>query len=81
MTGFVDAQTNQLYIYHHDGTGHTVAITDQSQNTVNSYAYDPYGNIMGQTETISQPFKYVGKLGFFAENNNLYYMRARYYDA
>jgi len=81
MTGFVEASTNQLYIYHHDGTGHTIAITDQNQQTVNSYAYDPYGNVMGEQESIEQPFKYVGQLGLFAEDNGLYYMRARYYDA
>lgn len=36
---------------------------------------------MGQSETITQPFKYVGQFGVQAEANNLYYMRARYYDA
>ncbi|AEG01995.1 RHS repeat-associated core domain-containing protein [Methylomonas methanica] len=77
----VDAQTGQLYVYHFDGTGHTVAITDQSQHTVNTYAYDPYGKLMAQTETIQQPFKYAGQVGIQAEGNNLYYMRARYYDA
>jgi len=36
---------------------------------------------MGESETIEQPFKYVGQLGVQAEDNGLYYMRARYYDA
>ncbi|AEG01997.1 RHS repeat-associated core domain-containing protein [Methylomonas methanica] len=81
LTAMVDAQTGQLYVYHFDGTGHTVAITDQSQHTVNTYAYDPYGKLMAQTETIQQPFKYAGQVGIQAEGNNLYYMRARYYDA
>jgi len=36
---------------------------------------------MAQTETIQQPFKYAGQVGIQAEGNNLYYMRARYYDA
>ena len=76
-----DAASNALYVYHFDGTGHTVAITNSSQQTVNTYAYDPYGKLMAETETIAQPFKYVGQLGIQAEGNNLYYMRARYYDA
>jgi RHS repeat-associated protein len=76
-----DAASNALYVYHFDGTGHTVAITNASQQAVNTYAYDPYGKIMAETETIAQPFKYVGQLGIQAEGNNLYYMRARYYDA
>jgi len=36
---------------------------------------------MGESETIEQPFKYVGQLGVFSEDDGLYYMRARYYDA
>jgi len=36
---------------------------------------------MAQTETIQQPFKYAGQVGIIDEGNNLYYMRARYYDA
>ncbi|NOS73213.1 MAG: RHS repeat-associated core domain-containing protein [Methyloglobulus sp.] len=36
---------------------------------------------MAQQETVPQPFKYAGQVGVFAEDNNLYYMRARYYDA
>jgi RHS repeat-associated protein len=36
---------------------------------------------MAQSETIPQPFKYAGQFGVQAEENNLYYMRARYYDA
>ena len=36
---------------------------------------------MGEEETVSQPFKYVGQVGILTEDDNLYYMRARYYDA
>jgi RHS repeat-associated protein len=51
-----------------------------TQAVVNSYAYDPFGQILGQQETIPQPFKFVGRYGVMAEPNGLYYMRARYYD-
>jgi RHS repeat-associated protein len=68
------------YCYHFNGTASTIAITDMNQNIVNSYAYDPFGQILGQQETIPQPFKYVGQYGVMAEPNGLYYMRARYYD-
>ena len=47
---------------------------------VNSYAYEPFGTILSEQETIVQPFKYVGQYGVMAEPNGLYYMRARYYD-
>ena len=36
---------------------------------------------MAQSETVQQPFKYAGQVGVFDEGSNLYYMRARYYDA
>ena len=78
---FVDAATNQLYVYHHDATGHTVAITDGNQNIVNKYAYSAYGKVLAENELISQPFTYVGQYGVMREADNLYYMRARYYDA
>ena len=68
------------YCYHFNGTASTIAITDMNQNIVNSYAYDPFGQILAQQETIPQPFKYVGQYGVMAEPNGLYYMRARYYD-
>ena len=68
------------YCYHFNGTGSTVALTDVNQNVVNSYADDPFGQILGQQETIPQPFKCVGQYGVMAEPNGLYYMRARYYD-
>jgi len=74
------ATSSGRYCYHFNGTGSTVAITDVNQNVVNSYAYDPFGQILGQQETIAQPFKYVGQYGVMAEPNGLYYMRARYYD-
>ena len=49
--------------------------------SIESDPFDSYGNIMGESETIQQPFKYVGQLGVFSEADGLYYMRARYYDA
>jgi RHS repeat-associated protein len=74
------ATPSARYCYHFNGTGSTVAITDMSQAVVNSYAYDPFGQILGQQEAITQPFKFVGQYGVMAEPNGLYYMRARYYD-
>jgi len=73
---------NQVYCYHFNATGSTVAITDSTRAVVNKYAYDAFGNITGQQEAtgLSQPFKYVGRYGVMAEPNGFYYMRARYYD-
>lgn len=67
-------------MYHFDGTGHTVAITDKDNAVKNRYAYSPYGKVLSQ-EQLAQPFKYAGQVGILTETDNLYYMRARYYDA
>ncbi len=74
------ATSSGRYCYHFDVTGNTVALTDMTQAIVNSYAYEPFGQILSQQETVAQPFKYVGQYGVMAEPNGLYYMRARYYD-
>lgn len=73
-------QNNTYYVYHFDGTGHTVALTNANDVAVNKYTYSPYGKVQFQ-EQIAQPFKYAGQVGIFTESDNLLYMRARYYDA
>jgi RHS repeat-associated protein len=75
--------SGQVYCYHFNAIGSTIAMTDQSQAIVNKYAYDPFGNIANQEENLPQPpqpFKFVGQFGVMTEPNGFYYMRARYYD-
>jgi RHS repeat-associated protein len=71
---------DQVYCYHFNATGSTIAVTNASQTVVNKYAYDPFGNVADQVEAVSQPFKFVGQFGVMTEANGFYYMRARYYD-
>ena len=72
--------SDQVSCYHFNGTGSTVAMTDAAQSVINQYRYDPFGNIISQSETIPQPFTFVGQYGVMTEPNGFYYMRARYYD-
>ena len=72
--------TDELYGYNFDAIGSTIAMTDDSGQIVNAYAYTPFGRITNKQETISQPFTFVGQHGVMTEPNGLYYMRARYYD-
>jgi len=74
------ATSSDMYCYHFDATGNTIALTDMAQTVVNSYVYEPFGQVLAQQETVAQPFKFVGRFGVMAEQNGLYYMRARYYD-
>jgi RHS repeat-associated protein len=68
------------FYYHFDPIGSTIAMTDDSQSIVNSYAYDPFGRVSNSNESASQPFKYVGQYGVMQETNGLLCMRARYYE-
>ncbi len=72
--------TNDVYTYHFNAVGNTIAMTDSSQIMVNKYVYDPFGNVVNYQETVVQPFKFVGQHGVMTEPNGFYYMRARYYD-
>lgn len=75
----IDASGNQ-YWYHYDHIGNTLALSDISGNLINKYAYDPFGRLAGMEETVSNPFRFVGQFGVMDEGDNLFYMRARYYD-
>ncbi len=80
LLAMYNVPTSKTYCYHFNALGSTIALTDSTQTVQNKYAYSPFG-VLSQSEPIPQPFKYVGKYGVLAEANNLYYMRARYYDA
>ncbi len=73
--------SDQVNVYHYNAIGNTIAITNQTGTIINKYAYTPFGRLANEEETLSQPFKFVGKYGIMSEQNGLYYMRARYYDA
>lgn len=66
--------------YHPNGIGSTIGMTDQNQNLANRYAYDSFGHVVDQIETVAQPFRFVGAHGVMTEPDGVCYMRARYYD-
>lgn len=75
----IDAAGKSRY-YHHDITGHTLALTSAAGKVTDKYAYTPYGDTTTQGTT-PNTFKYAGKFGVIDENNGLHFMRARYYRA
>jgi RHS repeat-associated protein len=72
--------SDDVFIYHYDAVGNTIAMTDETENIINSYAYTPFGILANENESVIQPFKFVGQHGVMTEPNGFYYMRARYYD-
>ena len=75
----IDAVGTPRY-YHTNDLGSVVALTDPNGNVVDRYAYEPYGLPFGHEGTTPNPFTFVGGLGVMAEDDNLYFMRARFYD-
>jgi len=65
------------YIYHTDALGSIVGLSDHSQELVNTYTYDAYGNIRTIVEGVENNYRFTGRE--WDEGINLYYLRSRYY--
>jgi len=66
------------YYYLSDHLGSIIGLTDGGGNLVASYTYDPWGNVISQTGTITNPFRFIGRE--YDAESGLYFLRARYYD-
>ena len=68
--------------YHYDRIGNTVALTDDNGNVTDHYAYaNPFAFGMAKDGNTENPFTFVGQHGVMDDGNDIFYMRARYYDA
>ncbi len=65
------------YVYHADGLGSIVGLTDVNGNVAASYTYDSFGNLTASTGTVTNPFRYTARE--FDTETGMYYYRARYY--
>ena len=78
--GLICEETNStIKTYHFDNRGSTVAITDASGAIVDTITYDTYGMQTSHIGTSDVIFAYNGRDGVITDNNDLIYMRARYY--
>jgi RHS repeat-associated protein len=67
----------QTYYTHTNHRGDILAITDANQNKVATYSYGPWGELLGQTGSFDQPFRYAGY--YFDSETGMYYLKSRYY--
>ena len=65
--------------YHFDGLGSAWYLTGTAGTTTDSYAYDAWGNILSQSGTTTNPYRYVGELGYYRDDTGLMLLGARYY--
>ena len=68
------------HYHHHDALGSTRFLTDSSGNVTDTYLNDAWGNSVASTGTTVNPFKWVGKYGYYTDNSTAQvYVRARMY--
>ena len=72
-------KNGQFRVYHFDGFGNTIALTDGAGNVTDRYAYDPFGKIVGRQGETPNPFTFAGRFGVVDDGNGLYFARSRYY--
>jgi len=53
--------------YHFDALGSTFALTDDSQEVTDTYAYTAFGEMTEQTGSTSNSFQYVGREGYYED--------------
>mgnify|MGYP006286877245 CR=1 FL=1 len=73
--------TEGTHYYHYDPLGSTIAMSDESGEMTDEYAYHPFGALANRGGNTENLFTFVGKYGLMDEGNGLYYVRARYYDS
>ena len=66
--------------YDSDAIGSTVGLSGGTGSYVDRYSYSPFGEQLSKTESVANPFEYVGQWGVINESNGLNFMRARFYD-
>ncbi|MCA9031259.1 MAG: hypothetical protein KDA66_10645, partial [Planctomycetaceae bacterium] len=64
--------------YHYEALGSTRQLTDATEASTDQYLYDAWGNIVSSFGTMANPFRYVGMLGYyFDDDTSNSYVRAR----
>ena len=78
----IEADSGVHHYYHYDEAGNTPFLTDAGGSIAAAYAYSPFGEMLGSTGVVANPFTWQGRHGAFREaDTGLYYLRARFYDS
>ena len=68
------------YYHHYDALGSTRLLTDSSQTITDTYDYYAFGEIQSSSGSTINPFKFVGRLGYYEHpGTGLRYVPAGYY--
>jgi RHS repeat-associated protein len=78
IVGQFDAASS--YYFDFDALGSTIGLTDGFGGYVNQYSYLPFGETTIVTETVANPFRYIGEWGVRDSGDGLLHMGVRAYD-
>jgi len=67
-----------LYYYHADGVGSIVALTNNTEATVEGYTYETFGKVEHFGNAVKNTYAFTGRE--YDMETGLYYYRGRYYD-
>jgi RHS repeat-associated protein len=71
---------NTTYYYMLDALGSVRKLTDSSQATTDSYSYEAFGAIVASAGSTTNPYRYVGSLGYYRDSTSgLLHVGTRYY--
>ncbi len=77
----IDQAGNATY-YHYDSRGSTIAMTDQNAASTATFAYDPFGRLVGRAPADAiDSFTFLGRHGVMNDYNGFYFVRARHYSS
>ena len=75
----VQIEYQEKAYYQYNGHGDVTRLTDAEGTELASYRYDAFGQVLEQSGTGENPYRYAGYR--YDEESELYYLNARYYDA
>jgi RHS repeat-associated protein len=68
------------YYHLYDRLGSTRQLLNSNQTTTDTYSYYAFGDVRSSSGSTSNPFKFVGQLGYYDDPlTEFQYLRARYY--
>ena len=75
-------RNGQDSVYHYDGQGSTLALTDANGDVTDTYAYSAFGEVTAHTGSTVNPFQYIGQKQYYRDGETgEYEVRRRTYEA
>jgi RHS repeat-associated protein len=72
------SRDSAIHFYHYDGLGSTRALSSQTATVTDSYDYEAFGELLGQTGSTENNYLYTGEQ--IEPNTGNYYLRSRFYN-